>query len=92
MDDQAIRNAIVETMLRKRVVGGHKKEVATVVRMAVPTHEEGRAKQLVGDLVQAGVLERYGGGHRANVRLASVAAALTYLEANDGDVPFGFRD
>lgn len=90
MDDQAIRNAIVSKLLHKRVLGGHKMQVETIVRMALPSHAEGRGKQLIDDLVQAGVVERYGGGHRANVRLSSVPAAVEYLEANDGDVPFGF--
>lgn len=90
MDDQAIRNAIVTTMLNKRVVGGHKKQVTTVVDLALPSHAEGRGKELIDDLVQAGVVERYGGGHRSNVRLGSVERAVEYLEANDGDVPFGF--
>lgn len=35
-------------------------------------------------------VEAYGGGHRRNVRLTSVEAAVEYLKANDGDVPFGF--
>lgn len=90
MDDQEIRNAIVSTMLHKRVLGGHKKQVQSVVRMALPSHAEGRGKQLIDDLVQDGVVERYGGGHRANVRLTSVDAAVAYLEVNGGDVPFGF--
>lgn len=90
MDDQAIRNAIVSKLLHKRALGGHKMQVQTVVRMALPSHAEGRGKQLIDGLVQASVVERYGGGHRANVRLPSVAAAVDYLEDNDGDVPFGF--
>lgn len=58
--------------------------------MAVPTHARGRGKELIDDLVQAGVVERYGGGHRANVRLTGVEAAVDYLRQNGGDVPFGF--
>lgn len=91
MDDQEIRNAIVHTMLRKRVVGSHKKQVATIVSASLPSHAEGRGKQLLDDLVRVGVVERYGGGHRANVRLSSVDAAVAYLRRHDGDVPFGFE-
>lgn len=91
MNDREIKNAIVETMLQKRVLGNHKKQVDTIVDWALPSHAEGRGKQLVDDLVGAGVLERYGGGHRANVRLTSADAAVEYLNANDGDVPFGFE-
>lgn len=90
MEDQRIKNDVVYTMLRKRVVGGHKKQVTTIVSQAVASHEEGRAKELLDDLVRDGVVERYGGGHRANVRLASVDAAVDYLKENDGEVPFGF--
>ncbi|GAB3688800.1 hypothetical protein GCM10028857_23410 [Salinarchaeum chitinilyticum] len=90
MDDQAIKNEIVYTMVRKRVTGGHKKQVTTLVGMALPSHLEGRGKDLVDDLVQVGVVERYGGGHRANVRLCSLDAGISYLERNDGEVPFGF--
>lgn len=90
MDDRQIKNEIVHAMLRKRVLGAHKKQVTTIVRMALPSHAEGRGKELVDDLVQAGVVERYGGGHRANVRLTSADAAVAYLAEHDGDVPFGF--
>lgn len=90
MDDQEIRNRIVRKMLRNNVVGSHKRQVQTVVGWAVPSHAAGRAKDLVDDLVAEGVVERYGGGHRENVRLSSVDAAVDYLEDNGGDVPFGF--
>lgn len=59
--------------------------------MALPSHAEGRGKVTIDDFVQAGVVEQYGGGHRANVRLTSVEAAVAYLEAHGGDVPFGFE-
>ena len=35
-------------------------------------------------------VEAYGGGHRQNIRLTSADAAVDYLKANGGDVPFGF--
>lgn len=91
MDDQDVKNRIVRKMLRKNVIGNHKKQVDTVVGWAVPTDARGRAKDLIDDLVQAGVVERYGGGHRANIRLASADSAVEYLRRNDGDVPFGFE-
>jgi len=90
MDDQQIKNAVVFTMLRKKVIGGKKHQVKTVAGWAVPSHEEGRAKDLIDELVQAGVVERYGGGHRANIRLSSPEQAVEYLKDNDGDVPFGW--
>ncbi|AGN01732.1 hypothetical protein L593_08935 [Salinarchaeum sp. Harcht-Bsk1] len=91
MDDQAIKNEIVYAMVRKRITGGNKKQVTTIVGMPLPSHLEGRGKALIDDLVQDGVVERYGGGHRANVRLSSLDAGVAYLRANDGEVPFGFE-
>lgn len=81
-------------MLKNQVVGNHKKQLDTVVsRIAgLPSHEEGRGKNLLEKMVsdpQAPV-EGYGGGHRQNVRLTSVQDAVDYLEDNGGDVPFGF--
>lgn len=92
MDDQAVRNRLIRKMLRKRVVGAHKKQVETIVRMSLPSHERGRGRDLLEEMVtQPGApVERYGGGHRRNVRLTSVEAAVDYLKQHGGDVPFGF--
>lgn len=81
-------------MLKNGIVGNHKKQIDTVISdiAALPTHEEGRGKNLLEEMVsdpQAPV-EGYGGGHRQNVRLTSVQDAVDYLKDNDGDVPFGF--
>jgi hypothetical protein len=94
MEDQDIRNRIVRKMLKNQIVGGHKKQLETVVSdiAALPTHEEGRGKTLLEEMLsdpQAPV-EGYGGGHRQNVRLTSVEDAVEYLRDNDGNVPFGF--
>lgn len=92
MDDQAVRNRIVRKLLRKRVVGGHKKQIDTVVNW-LPSHAQGRARRLLLDMVTArdAPIEAYGGGSRENVRLSSVDDAVAYLERNGGDVPFGFE-
>lgn len=92
MNDQEIRNRIVRKMLRKRIVGGHKKQLDTVINMTLPTHEQGRGKDLLESMVSDpdAPVEGYGGGHRQNVRLTSVEDAVDYLKANGGDVPFGF--
>lgn len=92
MGDQDIKNRIVRKMLRKGLIGANKAQVQTVVGWAVASHEEGRAKDLIDEVVQEGVIERYGGGHRDNIRLAGEQAAVEYLKANDGDVPFGYGD
>ena len=79
-------------MLRKRVLGSHKKQVTTVVNFSLPTHERGRGETLVENMVnnpQAPV-EWYGGGHRENVQLTGKDDAVDYLKAHGGDVPFGF--
>lgn len=91
VDDREIESEIVYTMVRKRIPGGHRKQVATLAGMALPSHPEGRGKALVDDLVQAGVVERYGGGHQANVRLSSLDAGVQYLKQHDGEVPFDFE-
>ncbi|WP_049925380.1 hypothetical protein [Halopiger goleimassiliensis] len=92
MDDQEIKNEIVNTMLHKRIVGAKKAQVTTVVGRyaAIPSHAEGRAKELVEELVQEGVVEQYGGGHRSNIHLSDVDRSVEYLKENDGDIPFGF--
>ena len=90
MNDREIKNAIVNTMLHKGLTGSHKAQRQTVVGWAVASHDEGRAKELLDELIRAGVLEAYGGGHRGNVRLSSVDEAVQYLRDNGGDVPFGY--
>jgi len=92
MEDQEIRNRLVRKMLRKRVVGGHKKQIDTVVNMALPSHEQGRGRDLLEEMISdvGAPVEGYGGGHRQNVRLTSVKDAVDYLKDNGGDVPFGF--
>jgi len=90
MGDQDIKNAIVNTMLQNGIVGGHKAQRQSVAGWAVASHNEGRAKDLIDDLIQEGVIESYGGGHRNNIRLASVDRAVDYLKANGGDLPWGY--
>lgn len=91
-DDQVLRNKMVRKMLRKRVVGDHKKQLQTVVGFSVASHDEGRAKELLEAMATdpETPVQKYGGGHRQNIQLTSVADAVEYLKANDGDVPFGF--
>lgn len=91
MEDQQIRNRVVEKLLRKRVVGSHKKRVDTVKNW-LPSHAQGRGEQLIREMINErdAPLEAYG-GNRDNVRLTDVNDAVAYLKANDGDVPFGFE-
>lgn len=92
MDDQDIRNRIVAKMLRKRVIGAKKQQVDTVVSYSVPSHAEGRAKDLINEMLSDPTtpMEGYGGSHRQNIRLTSADDAVEYLKDNDGDVPFPF--
>lgn len=92
MDDQDVRNRLVEKMLRKGVIGGHKRQVETIVNLALPTHVRGRGKELLEGMVTDPTIpvEAYGGGARDNVRLTSAKDAVTYLKENDGNVPFGY--
>lgn len=92
MEDQDIRNRIVRKMLRKRITGNHKKQIDTVVNMSLPSHEQGRGKQLIEEMVSDpdAPIVAYGGGHRNNVHLANVEDAVDYLKRHGGDLPFGF--
>lgn len=92
MDDQGIKNQIVGKMLRKRVIGGKKQQIDTVVNYSLPSHEQGRGKELIEEMLAdpGAPIEGYGGGHRSNIRLRSVEDAVQYLKENGDDVPFPF--
>jgi hypothetical protein len=91
MSDQKLKNKIVEKLLRKRVVGGHKKQKDTVANW-FRSSDQGKVKNLMDGMAAdtKAPLEMYGGGQRENVRLTSVEDAVDYLKDNGGDVPFGF--
>lgn len=91
MQAQAIRNRLVRKMLRKDVVGAHKMQIDTIAGYSLPTDERGRGREPLEGMATDPEcpVESYGGGHRENVRLTSIEAAVRYLESN-GDVPFGF--
>lgn len=93
MDDQEIRNRIVEKMLLDGpITGGNKTTIDTAVGNYLPSHERGQGKMLIGEMLseRATPIEGYGGGGRKNIRLTSVEAAVEYLKDNGGNVPFGF--
>jgi hypothetical protein len=92
--DQDVRNAVVNYLLRKQVTGSHKRTVDTVLDEArIASHDEGRAKDVIGEMLSdpATPIEGYGGASRRNVRLTSLGDGADYLEANDGDLPFGWE-
>jgi len=91
--DIDLKCKIVETLVRKRITGGKKITVDQLVNHSVRDSDAGRAKQLLNDeMIPRGEasIERYGGGHRENVRLGSIEEAVQFLKDNDGEVPFGF--
>lgn len=91
MSDREICNRIIEKMLRNRIVGGKNRTIDAVVNMSLPSHDQGRGRQLIGEMLSdpGGPIERYG-GQRDAIRLRSVEAAVDYLKRNDGNVPFNF--
>lgn len=93
MDDDEIKCRIVEKLLRNRVIGSHKWSIDKTVNYALPDSEQGRGRRLIeGEMIpqREASLEAYGGGHRENVRLGDVDAAVQFLKDNGGNVPFNF--
>lgn len=93
MTAQQIRNKVIEKLVRKRVTGGKKRQKDTVINW-FRNSDQGTVKtELDAMATDPGVpLEKYGGGARENVRLTGIPAAVRYLDANGGNVPFGFDD
>lgn len=92
MDDQRIRNDIIEWLVRKKVTGAKKHQIQTVVGYALQSHEEGRGKELIEEMLTAPSvpIRGYGGGHRSNIQLTSLEAGKEYLRANGRDLPGWF--
>ncbi len=93
MDDQQIRNRIVEKMIRSGpITGGNKITIDTAVDRYLPSHEQGCGKTLIDEMLADpnSPIEGYGGGGRKNIRLVDVSEAVEYLKANSGNVPFGY--
>lgn len=93
MSDQQVRNRIVEKMLRNRIVGAKNRTIDTVVNWTLPTHLQGRGRQVIDDMVADPMapVEAYG-GQREAIRLTGVERAVSCLDENDGNVPFGFDE
>lgn len=92
-DDQDIRNAIMNYLVRHDVTADHKQQVQTVVgNAAIASHDEGRGKDLIDEMARSRdvPIERYGGGGRENIRLSSIEAGVQYLKEHDGEIPFGY--
>jgi hypothetical protein len=91
-EDRKLRIKIVRKLASKRVVGGHKKQVDTVKNW-VATSDQGRAEDLIREMVRDpdAPLEGYGGS-RDNVRLTSIEDAKQYIKEHGGELPWGLRD
>jgi len=70
--DIDVKCKIVETLVQTRITGGKKISVDQLLNYSVRDSDAGRARKLLNDEMipqnQASI-ERYGGGHRENVRL-----------------------
>lgn len=88
--DEEITLKIVTKLVREKVTRSKKMTVTTVTK-AVATHDRGRVKKLIDDMLSNpdGPIEGYGGGGRKNIRLTSLQAGVEFIEDHDGDVPFG---
>lgn len=93
MTDQPPLNVrTVKRLLRRNVVGSHKKQVDTVKNWFA-TDEQGRAETIVRELIRGPDAPLVGyGGSRDNVRLTSMADAKEYIEERGSDLPWGLRD
>ena len=91
-DDEDIRLDVVEKLARKKVVGNHKKTVDTVKNW-FPSHEQGKAEEVIREMVSdtETPVEQYGGS-RDNIRLTGLDDAKRYLRENGGELPWGLRD
>ena len=91
-NDDQLRVKIVKQLARKKVVGGHKKQVDTVKNWFA-TSDQGQVEELIREMIRDpdAPLERYGGS-RDNVRLTSIADAKAYITEHGGDLPWGLKD
>lgn len=87
-DEETARMAakVMKKLLRKKVVGSHKKQRSTVANW-FPSHQEGQVKDVIDQMVTHPTvpLEAYGGSHRKNIRLTSFEEALEFAEERGAD-------
>jgi hypothetical protein len=87
-----LRVKIVQKLARKKVGGGHKKQVDTVKNWFASS-DQGEVEELIREMMSdpGAPLEGYGGS-LDNVRLTSIAEAKEYIRSQGGDLPWGLRD
>lgn len=91
-DETELAVKMVKYLVKNRVTGNHKKQMDTVVnRAGIPSHAQGKAREVLEEMIRnPPPIERYGGGHRDNVRLTSIQEGVEFIEENGGDPPWGF--
>ena len=92
MSREETRTRVVQLLGRKRIVGGHKKQVETVKNW-FPTDEHGTTEAVIREMIRnpKAPLEGYGGS-RDNVRLTSIEDAKRYIVERGGELPWRLRD
>ena len=91
-DDVRLETKIVEKLVRRRVVGAHKKQVDTVKNWFA-SDEQGRVESLLREMIRDPEVPLQGDGEsRDNVRLTSMSAAKRFILDNGGELPWGLRD
>ena len=74
-------------------MAGTKSQIQTVTNW-FQSSDQGKLKELMEEMATdpTAPIEKYGGGHRENIRLTGATEAVRYLGDNGRDVPFGFED
>lgn len=85
-DDEDLKLDVVEKLVRKKVTGGHNKQIDTVKNWFASS-DQGRVEDLIREMIRDPdtPLERYGGSRDA-VRLSSLADAKEYLADHGRDL------
>jgi len=90
--DAEVKCRIVEKLLRNEVIGKHTLPVSAAADRYLASHNVGRGRDLIEDEMipqnEAGI-EMVGGGARNTIRIGDVEKAVSFLEDNDGNPPFG---
>lgn len=83
---------VVQKLARKKVVGGHNRQVDTVKNWFA-TDDQGRVEAVIRELSRDpdAPIEAYGGS-RDTIRLTSIADAKTYIREHGGELPWGLRE
>lgn len=92
MEDIDLKVKMTEKALRQGFVGGRHVPIEAVVRISLPVHARGRAETLLKDemLPKAEAGWAYYGA-TGTVHIADTAAAVEFIEENDGNVPYNFQ-